>query len=79
MDRIRTLYYFFAASGSGEIIRVKEHGPGIYCYGFLFAQLSDLELAHLIRTLYNILHDNLDTWKRSKVGYWGLEMTGPIS
>ena len=54
----------------GEIIRVVEFEPGKYRYGFLFAQLDDIKLSELTRTLYNIQVGNRAPWMRTEDGEW---------
>ena len=54
----------------GEIIRVVEHRPGRFRYGFLFAQLRESERTDLTRTLYNLQIGNRKPWMRTEEGYW---------
>ena len=54
----------------GEIIRVVEYAPRKFRYGFLFAQLKEMERTELTRTLYNLQIGNRDTWMRMGPGHW---------
>lgn len=55
----------------GQIIRVREHSPGIFRYGFLFAQLDEQENTALTRVLFNVQVANKKSWPRSYLtGPW---------
>jgi len=54
----------------GQIIRVQEYSPGIFRYGFLFAQLDDQETTALTKVLFNVQVGNKKSWQRSASGSW---------
>ncbi len=54
----------------GEVIRVDETKPGIFRYGFLFAQLDEHDTTNLTRVLFNLQVNNKRAHERSKGGYW---------
>jgi len=55
----------------GQIIRVQEHSPGVFRYGFLFAQLDEQESTALTKVLFNVQVGNKKTWQRAGSGAWG--------
>jgi len=55
----------------GEIIRVDEPKPGLFRYGFLFAQLGERETTSLTRMLFNIQVGNKKSHSRDpQIGHW---------
>lgn len=55
----------------GQIIRVTEHSPGVFQYGFLFAQLDEQESTALTKILFNVQVGNTKPWQRSyTTGEW---------
>ncbi len=55
----------------GQIIRVDEPKPGLFHYGFLYAQLNEQETATLTRMLYNLQVGNRRPWQRNQeTGVW---------
>lgn len=53
----------------GQVIRADEFTPGIFRYGFLFAQLGDQETDALNKILFNIQVGNRREWQRDS-GVW---------
>ncbi len=55
----------------GQVIRVEEPKPGLFRYGFLYAQLNEQETATLTRLLYNLQVGNRRPWQRNpETGGW---------
>ncbi len=54
----------------GQIVRVEETPDGKFRYGFLFAQLSDMESNALTRELFNIQTGYRKERKREGPGHW---------
>ncbi len=54
----------------GEVIRVEEPSAGKFRYGFLFAQLEELETRALTKQLFNIQVGNKREHRRSDLGHW---------
>ncbi len=54
----------------GQIVRVEETPDGKFRYGFLFAQLSDVESNALTRELFNIQTGYRKERKREGPGHW---------
>lgn len=55
----------------GQIIRLDEPKPGLFRYGFLYAQLNEQETATLTRMLYNLQVGNRRPWQRNQeTGVW---------
>lgn len=55
----------------GQIIRADEFLPGIFRYGFLFAQLGEQETEALNKILFNLQVGNRREWRRGDTGSWG--------
>lgn len=55
----------------GQIVRCVEYAPGQYRYGFLFAQLTEMEIAALNKTLFNLQMGIKETHMRTESGDWG--------
>lgn len=55
----------------GQIIRVDESIPGMFRYGFLFAQLGEQETEALNKILFNVQVGNRREWRRGDTGAWG--------
>lgn len=55
----------------GQVIRADEFAPGIFRYGFLFAQLGDQETEALNKILFNLQVGNRRDWQRNDTGGWG--------
>lgn len=55
----------------GQVIRADEFLPGIFRYGFLFAQLGEQETEALNKILFNIQVGNRREWRRGDTGSWG--------
>lgn len=49
----------------GQVIRADEFSPGIFRYGFLFAQLGDQETEALNKILFNLQVGNRREWQRN--------------